>query len=44
MDFMCKIERKVLDVWIDFKFILVGVGVVVGLFVYMVVIVGFLLF
>jgi hypothetical protein len=39
-DPMRKTERKALDAWTDPKFTLAGVGVVVGLFVYMVVIVG----
>lgn len=39
-DPMRKTERAALDFWTDPKFTLAGVGVVVGLFVYMVVIVG----
>lgn len=40
IDPLRKTERAALDVWTDPKFTLAGVGVVVGLFVYMVVIVG----
>ncbi|KAJ7533417.1 hypothetical protein O6H91_13G047900 [Diphasiastrum complanatum] len=35
-----KIEKKALDPWTDLKFTYAGVGVIVGLFVYMVIIVG----
>lgn len=35
-----KTERRALDAWTDPKFTYAGVGVVVGLFVYMVVVVG----
>ena len=39
-DPMRKTERQALNAWTDSKFTLAGLGVVVGLFVYMVVIVG----
>ncbi|KAG0615955.1 hypothetical protein M758_5G079300 [Ceratodon purpureus] len=39
-DPMRKTERQALNAWTDSKFTLAGLGVVVGLFVYMVVVVG----